>query len=117
MSEGVRASVRLLVLALAGGAAGALILGMGLGLVQDESVLQWIAYMLSILGAITIAFACFSGAPTSARRHVARRMRPTDDVPEVPAVAVQAPFVSELVVLITAGLVLIAAGTGLELLF
>jgi hypothetical protein len=116
MSHAMRSSARLLGLALAVGAAGALVLGMGLGLAQEESVLQWIAYMLSILGAVTIAFACFSGAPTSARKHLVRRMRKADDVPEVPAVTVQAPFVSDLVVLITAGLLLVAAGTGLELL-
>jgi hypothetical protein len=89
---------------------------MALGLAQEESVLQWIAYMLSILGAVAIAFGCFSGAPTSARKHIMRRMRTPDDVPKAPVVTVEAPFVSELVVLVTAGLLLIAAGTGLELL-
>lgn len=114
MSRAVRASTRLLGLPLIEGAAGALVLGVGFGLAQEESVLQWIAYMLSIVGAITIAFACFSGAPTSARKHLVRRIRKTNDVPEVSAVTVEAPFVS--VVLVTAGLLLIAAGTGLELL-
>lgn len=72
--------------------------------------------MLTILGAVTIGFACFSGAPTSARKHLVRRMRKTEDEPELPALATEKPFVSELVVLFTAGLLLIAAGTGLELL-
>ena len=39
---------------------------------QEESVLRWIAYMLSVAGAVTIAFACFSGAPTSSRKHLAQ---------------------------------------------
>ena len=65
-------SARLLGIALGVGVAAALVLGVALGLAQEESVLRWIAYMLSVAGAITIAFACFSGAPTSARKHLAR---------------------------------------------
>jgi hypothetical protein len=116
MSEAVRASARLLGLALCVGAAGALVLGVGFGLAQEEGVLRWIAYMLSILGALTLAFACFAGAPASARQHLARRLQKNDDEPEVPDAATGKPFVSEIVVLVTAGLLLIAAGTGLELL-
>ena len=113
-------SVRLLGLALGVGVAAALVLGVVLGLAQEESVVRWIAYMLSVAGAITTAFACFSGAPTSARKHVAKRMRKTPDEPdEAVAVAVveSKPYASALVVLLVAGLLLIAAGTGLELLF
>ena len=113
-------SVRLLGLALGLGAGAALVLGVALGLAQEESVLQWIAYMLSVAGAITIAFACFSGAPTSARKHVAKRMRQTPDEPEAAAavaVVESKPYTSALVVLLLAGLLLVAAGTGLELLF
>jgi hypothetical protein len=115
----VNDSVRLLGLALGIGVAAALAAGVLLGLAQEESVLRWIAYMLSVAGAITIAFACFSGAPTSARKHVAKRMRkPPDEPEEVVAVAVveSKPYASALVVLLVAGLVLIAVGTGLELL-
>ncbi len=112
-------SVRLLGVALGIGVGAALVLGVALGLAQEESVLRWIAYMLSVAGAITIAFACFSGAPTSARKHVARRMRKTPDEPAEPvavAVAESKPYASALVVLLVAGLLLIAAGTGIELL-
>ena len=118
-------SVRLLGLALGVGVAAALVLGVALGLAQEESVLRWIAYMLSVAGAITIAFACFSGAPTSARKHVAKRMRKPPDEPDEPeqaataaavAVVESKPYTSALVVLLVAGLLLIAAGTGLELL-
>jgi hypothetical protein len=111
----VRDSARALGIVLAIGATAALVLGIGLGLAQDESVLQWIGYMLSIAGAVTIGFACFSGAPTSARKHVARRIGPSSNEARVAAVAESKPFVSELVVLFTAGLLLIALGTALEL--
>jgi hypothetical protein len=113
----VNDSVRLLGLALGVGVAAALALGVLLGLAQEESVLRWVAYMLSVAGAITIAFACFSGAPTSARKHVARRMRQVPDEPEAAVAVVESkPYASALVVLLAAGLLLIAAGTGLELL-
>ena len=110
----MRDSARVLGIVVAIGATAALVLGIGLGLAQDESVPQWIGYMLSIAGAVTIGFACVSGAPTSARKHVARRIAPSKE-PEATAVAESKPFVSELVVLFTAGLVLVALGTGLEL--
>lgn len=109
-------SARLLGIWLGVGAAAALALGVMLGFAQEESVLRWIAYMLSIAGAVTIGFACFSGAPTSARKHVARRMRKSPDEPESAAVVDSKPLVSRLVVLLVAGLLLIAAGTGIELL-
>jgi len=112
----VRDSGRLLGIVLGAGTAGALVLGVVLGLAQEESVTQWIGYMFSILGAVAIGFACFSGAPTSARKHVARRLRSNnDDEPEVPEVAESKPFVSEIVVLFAGGLLLVAVGTGLEL--
>ena len=112
---GLNDSLRLLGLALGVGVAVALVLGVALGLAQEENVVRWIAYMLSVAGAITIAFACFSGAPTSSRKHLAR-MRKQADEPEVAAVAESKPYTSALVVLLFAGLLLIAAGTVLELL-
>ena len=114
----MRDSARALGIVLAAGVAAALVLGVALGLAQDESVLQWIAYMLSIAGAVTIGFACFSSAPTSARKHVARRIGKSDEAEPGAAVAVaeSKPFVSEIVVLFAAGLLLVAAGTALELL-
>jgi hypothetical protein len=111
----VRDSARLLGIAIGAGAAGAVVLGVVLGLAQEESVTRWIGYMFSILGAVTIGFACFSGAPTSARKHVARRMRTSEGKADAPAVAGSKPYVSEVIVLFAAGLLLVAAGTGLEL--
>jgi hypothetical protein len=112
----VRDSARLLGIAAGAGAAAALVLGVGLGLAQGERLTRWIGYMFSIVGAVIIGFACFSGAPTSARKHVARRMRPSEDAAETAAVAESKAYVSEVVVLFASGLLLVAAGTGLELL-
>jgi uncharacterized membrane protein HdeD (DUF308 family) len=112
----VNDSIRLLRLALGLGVGAALVVGVVLGLAQEESVVRWIAYMLSVAGAITIAFACFSGAPTSSRKHLAR-MRKQAAEPDVAPVVESKPFASALVVLLVAGLLLIAAGTALELLF
>jgi hypothetical protein len=111
-------SLRLLRLALGVGVAAALVLGVALGLAQEESVVRWIAYMLSVAGTITIAFACFSGAPTSTRKHLARMRKEAEEPEAAVAVAVveSKPYASALVVLLVAGLLLIAAGTGLELL-
>ena len=112
----MRDSARLLGIAVGVGAASAVVLGVVLGLAQEESVSRWIGYMFSILGAITIGFACFSGAPTSARKHVARRMRTSESTPAVAEAAESKPFVSEIIVLFAAGLLLVALGTGLEVL-
>ena len=112
----MRESARALGIVLGAGAAGAVVLGLVLGLAQEESVSRWIGYMFSILGAVTIGFACFSSAPTSARKHVARRLRPTEEEADTAAVADAKPYVREVMVLFAAGLLLVAAGTGLELL-
>ena len=109
-------SARALGIVVSIGVVAALVLGIVLGLAQEESVVRWIAYMLSIAGAVTIGFACFSSAPTSARKHVARRIGKSKDEPvAAEAVAESKPFVSEIVVLFAAGLLLVAAGTALEL--
>ena len=112
----MRESARLLGIASAVGAVAALVLGVGLGLAQDESVTRWIGYMFSIVGAVVIGFACFSGAPTSARKHVARRLRPSEEEADTVAVAETKAYASEVVALFAAGLLLVAAGTALELL-
>ena len=114
----MRESARALGIVLAVGVGAALVLGVVLALAQEENVSQWIAYMLSIAGAVTIGFACFSSAPTSARKHLARRIgKSNEDEPgEVAAIAESKPFVSEIIVLFAAGLLLVAAGTTLELL-
>ena len=75
-------------------------------------MLRWIAYMLSVAGAVTIAFACFSGAPTSTRKHLARMRKEAAEPEEAVAVVESKPYASALVVLLVAGLLLIAAGTG-----
>ena len=111
----MRDSARALGIVMSIGVAAALVLGIVLGLAQEESVVQWIGYMLSIAGAVTIGFACFSGAPMSARKHVARRIGPSANEAKADAVADSKPFVSELVILFAAGLLLVAAGTALEL--
>ena len=109
-------SARLLGMTVGAGAAAALVLGVGLGLAQEESVSRWTGYMFSIVGAVIIGFACFSGAPTSARKHVAGRMRPSEDAADTADVAEPKAYVSEVVVLFASGLLLVATGTGLELL-
>ena len=111
----MRDSARLLGIAVGAGAVAAIVLGAALGLAQEESVTRWIGYMFSIVGAVIIGFACFSGAPTSARKHVARRLRPSEDAADTAAVVEPKAYVSEVVVLFAAGLLLVAAGTGLEL--
>ena len=111
----MRDSARLLGIAVGAGAVAALVLGAALGLAQEESVTRWIGYMFSIVGAVIIGFACFSGAPTSARKHVARRLRPREDAADTAVAAGPKAYVSEVVILFAAGLLLVAAGTGLEL--
>ncbi len=112
----MRDSARALGIVVSIGVAAALVLGIVLGLAQEESVVQWIGYMLSIAGAVTIGFACFSGAPMSARKHVARRIGPSSTEAKAAAAPDSKPFVSELVVLFAAGVLLVAAGTALELM-
>jgi hypothetical protein len=72
-------------LALAIGIGAALALGLTLALAQGESVLLWVAYMLDVVGAIAIAFAIFSGAPTSARKAITRRYLKKDEEEPVEA--------------------------------
>ena len=98
-------------LALGVGIAAALAAGCALALAQGESILLWFAYMLDIAGAVVIAFALFSGAPTSARKAVARRYLKQEDDDEV----VGAPIVSDLLLFACAGVALLALGLVIEL--
>jgi hypothetical protein len=99
-------------LALGVGIAAALAAGCALALAQGESILLWFAYMLDIAGAVVIAFALFSGAPTSARKAVARRyLKKEDDDEEV----VGTPIVSDLLLFAFAGVALLALGLVTEL--
>lgn len=98
-------------LALGVGIAAALAAGCALALAQGESILLWFAYMLDIAGAVVIAFALFSGAPTSARKAVARRYLKQEADDEV----VGTPIVSDLLLFACAGVALLALGLVIEL--
>jgi hypothetical protein len=128
VTDAMRASARTLGFIVAGGVAGAIAVGIGLGLAQGESVITWIAYMLYVAGALVIGFAFFTGAPSSPRK-IARqekekvlkeemdRQRGVKP-PRGEAIAVEAdatPFMSELVLLVCAGAVLFGAGLLVEL--
>jgi hypothetical protein len=97
--------------AVAIGIAGAFALGVALALAQGESVLLWFAYMLDVAGAIAIAFAIFSGAPTSARKAITRRYLQKDEEAPVEGPAVM----GDLVLFVAAGVLLLALGLVLEL--
>ena len=93
------------------GVAAALALGLALAVAQDESVVLWFAYMLDIAGAIAIAFAIFSTAPTSARKAIVRRYLKKDEEEAVRG----EPIVSDAILLGAAGLALLALGLVVEL--
>ena len=113
-------AVRRVGLALGIGIAAALAVGIVLAIYQDESVVLWFAYMLDIAGAIVIALALFSVAPTSARKAVSRRYLEEQradgeeegaeaDVPK------GAPILGDLALLMGAGVALLALGLVVEL--
>ena len=122
MSDALRQSARNLGAVLAIGVGASCVLGAALALAQDESVPRWIAYMLYIAGAIVVGFAFLVNTPPSPRKLAKQRTidraqarvegrdpdAVADDVPEK-------PFVSELVVLVAAGVALFAAGMLLEM--
>ncbi len=115
MTEATRESARQLGIVLAAGVAGSLALGLALGLLQEESVLRWIAYMLYVAGALAIGFAALSGTTSpgrKARKRLIDRDEP-DDQPADPLVA--KTLISERLVLAVGGAILFAAGTLLEL--
>jgi hypothetical protein len=128
VTDAVRASARQLGIVVGVGVAGAIVLGIALGLAQGESVITWIAYMLYVAGALVVGFAFFTGAPASprklARQEKEKVLKEAMDEqrgvkpPRTQAVAVEAdttPFMSELVVLVCAGGVLFGAGLLVEL--
>ena len=91
-------------------------LGLALALAQGQSIVLWFAYMLDIAGALVIAFALFSAAPTSARKAIARRYvkkhkhdHEEDHPVEGP------PVVGDLLLFAAAGVALLALGLVLEL--
>jgi hypothetical protein len=100
-------------LALAAGIAAALALGLALAIAQGESILLWFAYMLDIAGAIAVAFALFSAAPTSARKAVSRRYLKKEDEDEAPLEG--PPIVGDLMLFAGAGVILLVLGLLVEL--
>ena len=94
-----------LLLAIAGAAS--LALGLILGLVQDESVLQWLAYGLDIGGAILIGLGFLTGPESPRKRYIREHI-----------LKEKAPARSEnrLLVFASAGVVLLAVGTLFEIM-
>lgn len=93
-----------LLLAIAGAAS--LALGLVLGVVQDESVTQWLAYGLDIGGAILIGLGFLTGPESPRKRYVREKI-----------LKEPAPSKSESRILLfgAAGIVLLVAGTLFEL--
>jgi hypothetical protein len=112
-------AVRRVGYALGIGIAAAFAVGIVLALYQDESVVLWFAYMLDIAGAIVIALALFSVAPTSARKAVSRRyleeQRADGDEDGAEEVPKGAPILGDLALLMGAGVALLALGLVVEL--
>jgi hypothetical protein len=93
-----------LLLAIAGAAS--LALGLVLGLVQDESIPQWLAYGLDIGGAVLIGLGFLTGPESPRKRYVRERILKEPAPPKGE---------SRLLVFVSAGIVLLAFGTLLEL--
>jgi hypothetical protein len=83
-----------------------LALGLVLGLVQNESIAQWLAYGLDIGGAVLIGLGFLTGPESPRKRYVRERILKEPAPPKGE---------SRLLVFVTAGLLLLAAGTMLEL--
>jgi hypothetical protein len=94
-----------MVLAIAGAAS--LALGLMLGLMQDESVLQWLAYGLDIGGAILIGLGFLTG-PESPRKRYVREHILKEPAPKKTE--------SRLLIFAAAGVLLLAAGTLFEIM-
>ena len=93
-----------ILLAVAGAAS--LLLGLVLGLVQDESIGQWLAYGLDIGGAVLIGLGFLTGPESPRKRYVRERIRKEPAPPKTE---------NRLLVFAAAGLLLLAAGTLLEI--
>jgi hypothetical protein len=102
----VRVFARELGLLLAIAGAASLALGLVLGIVQDESVTQWLAYGLDIGGAILIGLGFLTG-PESPRKRYLREQILKEPAPPKSE--------SRLLLFAAAGVVLLAAGTLFEL--
>lgn len=93
-----------ILLAIAGTAS--LLLGLILGLVQDESIEQWLAYGLDIGGAVLIGLGFLTGPESPRKRYVRERILKEPAPPKAE---------NRLLVFATGGLLLLAAGTLLEI--
>jgi hypothetical protein len=102
----VRIFLRELALLLAISVAASLALGLVLGLAQDESIPQWLAYGLDIGGAVLIGLGFLTGPESPRKRYVRERILKEPAPPKGE---------SRLLVFVTAGIVLLAVGTLLEL--
>jgi hypothetical protein len=83
-----------------------LTLGLVLGLVQGESLGQWLAYGLDIGGAVLVGLGFLTGPESPRKRYVRERILKEPAPPKGE---------SRLLVFVGAGLLLLAAGTLLEL--
>jgi hypothetical protein len=83
-----------------------LTLGLVLGLVQGESIGQWLAYGLDIGGAVLVGLGFLTGPESPRKRYVRERILKEPAPPKGE---------SRLLVFVGAGLLLLAAGTLLEL--
>jgi hypothetical protein len=102
----VRVFARELGLLLAIAGAASLALGMVLGVVQDESVLQWLAYGLDIGGAILIGLGFLTGPESPRKRYLRENILKQPAPPKSE---------SRLLIFASAGVLLLAAGTLFEL--
>lgn len=93
-----------ILLAIAGAAS--LLLGLVLGLAQDESIEQWLAYGLDIGGAVLIGLGFLTGPESPRKRYVRERILKEPAPPKAE---------NRLLVFAAAGLLLLAAGTLLEI--
>ena len=84
------------------------LLGIVLGLVQAESVLQWIAYGLDIGGAVIIGIGFLTGPESPRKRYVRERVLKQPAPPRGE---------SRLLTFGVAGILLVAAGTLVEIAF
>jgi hypothetical protein len=93
-----------LLLAIAGAAS--LALGLVLGIVQDESVTQWLAYGLDIGGAILIGLGFLTGPESPRKRYIRENILKQPAPPKSE---------SRLLIFASAGVLLLVAGTLFEI--
>ena len=90
-------------------ALGSVALGLGIGLWQGDGLARGAAYGLYIGGALMVAYAFIAGAPPSGRKLAKQTLLKQQDDPRARAVRGEVPL------LILGGVLLLAAGTLVEL--